>query len=61
MHIQGYWCIFNHTPLTGTQLRGRREASPALFENRKKCPDFWKNLDFVNPWVKFSIQNIEYM
>ena len=28
--------------LRGTQLARRREASPALFENRKNCPDFRK-------------------
>ena len=33
MHIQ---------PLTGMQLGRREEASPALLENRKKCPEFGK-------------------
>ena len=38
---------------------GRGEASPALFGNRKKCPDFGKKgPDCVYLWVKFSIQNI---
>ena len=32
---------------------------PALFENRKKCPDFGKkDPDYVHPWVKLSIQAV---
>ena len=35
------------------------KASPALFENRKKCPDFGKKgPDCIHVGVKFSIQNI---
>ena len=46
-HFQGYlgiyWDIDAYpATLTGVQLGERSEASPALFENRKKC------LDFVN-------------
>ena len=33
MHIQPH-------SLTGAQLEARGEASPALSENPKKCPDF---------------------
>ena len=45
--------------LTGAQLRRREEASPAFFENRKKCPDFGKKgPDFAHHWVKFSILNV---
>ena len=47
--------------LTGAQLGrgGGGKASPALFENRKKCPDFGKKgPDCVHLWVKFSIQNV---
>ena len=37
----------------------RGEASPALFENRKVCPDFRKKgPDCVHDWLKFSIRNI---
>ena len=44
-HFQGYLGIFRDTDAysttpTGTQLRGRREVSPAFFENQNKCPDF---------------------
>ena len=53
MHIQ---------PLIGAQLGGggeRGEASPAFFENWKRCPDFRKKgPDCVHLWVKFSIENI---
>ena len=39
--------------------QARREISPGLFENRKRCPDFGKkDLDCVYLWVKFPIQNI---
>ena len=39
--------------------REEREASPALFENRKKCPAFGKKgPDYDHPWDKFSIQNV---
>ena len=46
-HFQGYLGIFKDIDaysgtLTGAQLGGRGETSPALFENRKKCPDFGK-------------------
>ena len=45
--------------LTSAQLRERREGSPALLENRKKCPNFGKKgPDCVHLWVKFSIQNV---
>ena len=41
------------------QLGRRGEASPALFENRKKCQDVRKkDPDSIHHWVKFSIQNI---
>ena len=41
------------------QLVGRGEASPALFENRKKYTDLGKEgPDCVHLWVKFSIQNV---
>ena len=61
-NFQGYSeifreCIFNHTNTRAT--RGRGEAATALFENRKKCPDFGKKgPDCVQFWVKFSIQNV---
>ena len=46
-------------PLTGMQLGGREETSPALFENQKTCPDFGKKgPGCVHLWVKFSIQNV---
>ena len=46
-HFQGYLGIFRDADsflatITGAQLRGRGKASPALFENRKKCPEFGK-------------------
>ena len=45
--------------LTGAQIGGRGKASPALFENRKKCPDLAKKgPDCAHLWVKFSIQNV---
>ena len=45
--------------LTSAQLRERREAFPALLENRKKCPNFGKKgPDCVHLSVKFSIQNV---
>ena len=51
MHIQLHW--------TGAQLKGREEVSPALFENWKDSPEFWKKgPDCDHLWVKFSIQNI---
>ena len=35
------------------------EASSALFENQKKCPDFRETgSDFVHLHVKFTIQNV---
>ena len=56
--IQGYWCIFSHTYRRSTR-RGVGEASLAVFENRKKCPDFGKKSpDFVHLRIKFSIQNV---
>ena len=40
-------------------LVGRQKASPALFENRKKCPDCGKkDPDCDHRWVKCSIQNV---
>ena len=46
-------------PHSEARNQEREEASPALFENRKKCPDFWKKSpDFVHLWVKFFIQNV---
>ena len=55
--IQGYWCLFSHTHWHAT--REEWEASPALFKNRRKCPDFLKKgPDCVHLWVKFSIQNV---
>ena len=46
-HFQGYLGIFMNidaylATLTGVQLGDERETSPALFEDRKKCPDFLK-------------------
>ena len=46
-HFQGYLGIFMNidaylATLTGMQLGDERETSPALFEDRKKCPDFLK-------------------
>ena len=36
--------------MAGVQLGGRGEASPVLFENQKKCPDFTKKgPDCVHP------------
>ena len=47
------------TTRTSAQLRGRGEASPVLFENRKRYPDFAKKgLDYFHFWVKFFIENI---
>ena len=44
---------------TGTQLERRRETSPALLENRNKCPDFGKKIpNCAHHWIKFSIQNV---
>ena len=44
--------------LTGAQQWGRGKGSRALFENRKKFPDFGKEgPDCVHLWVKFFIQN----
>ena len=55
--FRGYWCIFSHTHRRTT--RGRGEPSPGLFENQKRCFDFWKNgPECVHLWVKFSIQNV---
>ena len=35
------------------------EASPALSENQRKCPDFRKKgPDCARPYVKFTIQNV---
>ena len=60
--FQGYLGIFWGSDaysviITGTQLGGRREkASPALYENRRKCFDFGrKRPDCVQLLVKFSI------
>ena len=58
--IQGFSRMFRHiqdigsdsATLTGVQLGRKGEVSPALFENRKKCPDC------VHHWVKFSTQNV---
>ena len=50
-HIQGYWCIFSHNHRRAT----RRNTGG----HRKKCLDFGKkDIDCVNHWVKFSIQNL---
>ena len=50
MHIQPH----SHALTT----RGREEdASPAPFENRKKCPDFGKKA-LIGLWFKFLIQNV---
>ena len=63
-HFKGYLGIFRDidgysATLSGTQLRGRGETSRALFENRKKCPDFGKkDPDCVHFGVELSIQNI---
>ena len=41
------------------QLENIEEASPALFENRKKSPNFGKKgPDCIHYWAKFSIQDI---
>ena len=41
------------------QLENIEEASPALFENRKKSPNFGKKgPDYIHYWAKFSIQDI---
>ena len=41
------------------QLENIEEASPALFENRKKSPNFGKKgHDCIHYWAKFSIQDI---
>ena len=62
--FQGYLDIFKDvdacsTILTSTQLRGRGEASPAVFENQKKCSDFGKkDPNCFHLWIKFSTQNI---
>ena len=63
-HFQGYIGIFrdidaDSAKLRGTQLGERAEASPAIFENRKKCPDFGKkDRDCAYFWVTFFIQNV---
>ena len=65
-HLQGNLDICSDTDVylaifrvTVVQLGGRGATPPAVFENRKKCPDFWKKgLDCVYTWVKFSIQNV---
>ena len=55
--IQGYWCIFSRTLRRATKEEG--EVSHTLFENQKKCRDFWKKgSDCAHLWVKFSIQNV---
>ena len=39
--------------LGGGRVEGLGEASPALFENQKKCPDFEKKEpDYIHLWVK---------
>ena len=49
MHIQ---------PHSRARNRRGREASPVLFENQKKCPDFGKKgPDCASVWAKFTIQN----
>ena len=62
-HYPGYLGIFRDADaysvtFTGAQLGERWEASPTLFENRKKCPDFGKKALIVYLCVKFSIQNV---
>ena len=60
-YFQGYACILRDidaysATLTSVLLGGRGEISPALLEI--ECPDFGKrDLDYVDLWVKFSIQN----
>ena len=50
MHIQ---------PHSRCAIRGIRKTYPALFENRKKCPNFGKKgPNCVHLSVKFSIQNV---
>ena len=53
MHIQPHSQARNNE-------EGRGEASPALFENQKKCSDFGKKdtPDCVLLWVKCSFKNI---
>ena len=56
-NFQGYLGIFNHTHRSVT--RGREDASPAISEFEKKCPDFGKkDPDRLPLWVKFTIQNV---
>ena len=60
-YFQGYVCILRDidaysATLTSVLLGGKEEISPALLEI--ECPDFGKrDLDYVDLWVKFSIQN----
>ena len=55
---QAEWLIFLGMRVTGGGGGGRGRGLP-FFENRKKCPDFWKKeSDCVHPYVKFTIQNV---
>ena len=50
--------IFNDTHRRRATMRERRDL-PCPFWKSKKCPGFWKrDPDYVQLWVKFSIQNI---
>ena len=55
-----FWLRKYKTLEAGTQLvEVRGQASPALFETRKKCPYFGKNgPDCIHRCVKFYIQNV---
>ena len=63
-HFQRYLATFRNidaysATFTNGKLGRRGEASPFLFENRKKCPNFLKKgPDCVHLWVKFYIQNV---
>ena len=62
-HFQEYLGIFRgidqySATFTSAQLGGRGEASPVLFENRKKCLGFGKKGPDCDHWVKLSIQNV---
>ena len=57
--IQGYRYIFSYTHRRAIREEPLSSASPALFENQNKCPDFGKkDPDCAYLWVKFSIQNV---
>ena len=55
--IQAYSGILTHIQSRlQTRNQGEKESSPALFENRKKCPDFpKKGLDCAHLWVHQNV------